>query len=191
MGDTLPLQEEGACLEGVSRRGRASPVRSPAASTARRWRPCAPSSDLSQDRLQDLRAAIRDCVVEGLTDRSRRPVPSREAAPDGRSRKLIVALKREYPRLGRAEDSRAVAADAGPAFGAPAISTVHAGARPTGARDASRPATSPRRQGHPFRGRTSRMRCGARTIRASSCWPIGATATRSPSPTSPAVSAAL
>jgi hypothetical protein len=46
----------------------------------------------------------KDCGVEGLTDRSRRPYRHANQLPMA-VEKLIVALKREYPDWGGAEDS--------------------------------------------------------------------------------------
>ena len=55
----------------------------------------------------------KDIGVPGLVDRSRRPFRHANPLPVV-IEKSIVRLKREYPELGRAEDSRAAASTAGP-----------------------------------------------------------------------------
>ena len=66
----------------------------------------------------------KDCGVEGLTDRSRRPYPHAHQLPLA-VEKLIVALKREYPDWG-APKIRERLRRRWPGVRCPAISTVHA-----------------------------------------------------------------
>ena len=66
----------------------------------------------------------RDCGVEGLTDRSRRPYRHALQLPMA-VEKLIVALKREYPSWG-APKIRERLRQRWPGVRCPAISTVHA-----------------------------------------------------------------
>ena len=66
----------------------------------------------------------RDCGVEGLTDRSRRPYRHALQLPMA-VEKLIVALKRDYPSWG-APKIRARLRQRWPGVRCPAISTVHA-----------------------------------------------------------------
>jgi putative transposase len=66
----------------------------------------------------------KDCGVEGLTDRSRRPYRHAQQLPMA-VEKLIVALKREYPSWG-APKIRERLRRRWPGVRCPAISTVHA-----------------------------------------------------------------
>jgi putative transposase len=66
----------------------------------------------------------KDCGVEGLTDRSRRPYRHAQQLPMA-VEKLIVALKREYPSWG-APKIRERLRRRWPGIRCPAISTVHA-----------------------------------------------------------------
>ena len=66
----------------------------------------------------------KDCGLEGLTDRSRRPYRHANQLPV-QIETLIVALKREYPRWG-APKIRARLRRRYPDLACPAISTVHA-----------------------------------------------------------------
>ena len=66
----------------------------------------------------------KDCGVQGLTDRSRRPYRQANQLPMP-VEKLIVALKREYPRWG-APKIRERLRRRWPGVRCPAISTVHA-----------------------------------------------------------------
>ena len=67
----------------------------------------------------------KDCGVEGLTDRSRRPYRHANQLPMA-VEKLIVRAEAGVSRLGRAQDSRAAAAALARTCSCPAISTVHA-----------------------------------------------------------------
>ena len=66
----------------------------------------------------------KDCGLDGLTDRSRRPYRQANQLPM-QIEKLIVRLKREYPRWG-APKIREKLRRRYPALPCPAISTVHA-----------------------------------------------------------------
>ena len=67
----------------------------------------------------------KDCGVTAFNDRSRRPYRQANRLP-APIEATIVRLKREYPGLGRAEDSREAAASRSTRLHLPAISTVHA-----------------------------------------------------------------
>ena len=92
-------------------------------SRARRWRRCAPSLDLPQDRLQDFRPLQGLCVA-AFTDRSRRPYrQANRLAPQIEA--IIVRLKREYPGWGAPKIREKLRREV-TARHLPAISTVHA-----------------------------------------------------------------
>ena len=127
----------------------------------------------------------KDCRP-GRADRPQpAALPARQPAADG-DREADRAAQAGVPELGRAQDPRAAAAALRPTCAVPAISTVHA------VLDRHGLVTRRRRRRHRRRGHaavarpTSPMPSGVPTTRASSCSPTGATATRSPSPTSPA-----
>ena len=119
----------------------------------------------------------KDCGLDGLTDRSRRPYRQANQLPF-QIETLIVQLKREHP-----------------SWGAPKIREklrrLHADIQTAGDQHRARGARSPR-PGQPRRKRsatrpqgTAAVRaasrptiCGAPTTRASSCSPTGATAIR-------------
>ena len=125
----------------------------------------------------------KNCGLEGLTDRSRRPYRQANQLPL-QIEKLIVQLKRERPSWGAPkirEKLRRLHSD----VQTPAISTVHAVLFATAwstvaANDATR------RRAPPCPGLWAPTTCGAPTTKASSCSPTSAIATRSPSPTLPA-----
>ena len=86
MGDTLsPLQcRRGRWgLEGVSRRGRASPLHRPPAGR-REDAAVVPRVRDRAGRASKMRDRYRDCGLEGLTDRSRRPYRHAKQLPDVR-----------------------------------------------------------------------------------------------------------
>ena len=121
--------------------------------------------------------------VEGLTDRSRRPYRHANQLPI-QIETLIVRLKQEKPTWG-APKIRERLTRLYPDVHTPAITTVHA--------VLDRHGLVKRRRGRRNRAKgtalslpANPMTCGAPTTRASSCSPTGATAIRSPSPTSPA-----
>ena len=58
---------------------------------------------LPQNRLQDLHP-YKDCGIDGLTDRSRRPYRQANPTARSRSRSLIVQLQAGAPQLGRSQD---------------------------------------------------------------------------------------
>ncbi len=66
----------------------------------------------------------KDCGIDGLTDRSRRPYRHANQLPF-QIEKLIVKLKKEYPHWG-APKIRVRLTKRYPDFHCPAISTVHA-----------------------------------------------------------------
>ena len=118
----------------------------------------------------------KDCGVQAFTDRSRRPYRQANRLP-APIEAVIVRLKREYPGWGapkireKLRQQFAGAAPAGDQHGACGARSPRPGPP---AAPAPRRATGHRR----CRGRPSRMRCGARTTKASSCSAIGGTATR-------------
>ena len=118
----------------------------------------------------------KDCGVEAFTDRSRRAYRQANRLP-AQIEAVIVRLKREYPGVGRAEDSREVAAAVHRA--APA-GHQHRPRGPGSPRVGASTATAAvRGQGH---GTVSANRaeccCGVPTTKANSCSPIGGTAIR-------------
>ena len=159
-------------MEGVSRHGRAPPVRRPAARRREDGAACA-EFGISRKTGYKIFHRYKGCGIEGLTDRSRRPQRYANQLPEA-IEKLIVRLKREYPTWGapkirerlRRRHARAC----------PAISTVHAVLDRHGLVTRRKRRPAPRGPRSP--GRTSRTPCGAPTSKASSCSPTGATATR-------------
>jgi len=137
--------------------------------------------DLSQDRLQDF-CRYKDCGVEGLTDRSRRPTACPPAPlPDREGHHPVQA---GAPQLGAPRSVNGCAAST-QRWQCPAIK--HRARDPGSARLVRPTSTGLQARGHTaLAPPTRRTICGAPITRASSCSPIGATATRSPSPTSPA-----
>ena len=110
IGDTLPPRRGGHALEGVSRRGRTSPVCRPPAGRREDGRPLCEEFGISRktgykifERYQRHRRA--GAHATGAAGPIGTPISCPMAVE-----KLIVGLKREYPELGRAEDSRAAAA---------------------------------------------------------------------------------
>ncbi len=96
----------------------------PGCSTARRWRRCAREFDVSRKTGYKIFQRYKDCGLEGLTDRSRRPYRPANQLPF-QIEKLIVQLKRERPSWGAPkirEKLRRLRSD----VPTPAISTVHA-----------------------------------------------------------------
>ena len=138
---------------------------------------------LAQDRLQDLHRRYQDCGLEGLTDRSRAGPTVRPTSLPFQIETRIVQLKKEHPSWG-APKIREKLRRLNLGVQTPAISTVHA------VLDRHGLVSRGRRRRHKAQGTglttpTSRTICGAPTTRASSCSPIGATATHLRSPTSP------
>ena len=119
----------------------------------------------------------KDCGVEGLTDRSRRPHRHANQLPLA-IETLIVRLKKDYPTWG-APKIRERLRRRCPDVQCPAISTVHAVLDRHGLVHAARPAPAARAKGtRAGLAGHRRMPCGVPTTKASSCWPIGATAIR-------------
>ena len=81
--------------------------------------------DISRKTGYKIFQRYKDCGLEGLTDRSRRPYRQANQLPF-QIEKLIVQLKREHPSWGAPEDPREAAAAASAISRPPAISTVHA-----------------------------------------------------------------
>ncbi len=97
---------------------------SPGCSTARRWRPLCAEFGISRKTGYKIYHRYKGCGVDGLTDRSRRPLAARQQLPMA-IEKLIVRLKREYPSWGAPKiRERLRRRCAG--VQCPAISTVHA-----------------------------------------------------------------
>ena len=119
----------------------------------------------------------KDCGLDGLTDRSRRPYRHANQLPF-QIETPIVRLKQEYPELGRAEDPREAAARCTSACSRPAISTVHAVLDRHGLVNRRRRRRHTRPGHAALPAHRSPTRCGAPTTRASSCSPTGATAIR-------------
>jgi len=117
----------------------------------------------------------KDCGLDGLTDRSRRPYRHGNRLPF-QIEKAIVQLKREYPNWGapRSATSFAVCiAPSRPRPLAPCTRCCIAMAWLIGdANDATE------RRGRRYPDRFHPMICGAPTTKASSCSPIGVIATR-------------
>ena len=139
--------------------------------------------DISRKTGYKIFQRYKDCGLDGLTDRSRRPYRHANRLPF-QIEKLIIELKRERPSWG-APKIREKLRRSYNELQAPAISTVHAVLYRHGlvnhARKRRYKAWVPRSL-----VRWHRTICGAPTTRVSSCSPIGATAIRSPSATSPA-----
>jgi hypothetical protein len=115
----------------------------------------------------------KGCGIDGLTDRSRRPLRHANQLPEA-IEKLIVRLKREYPTWGapkiRERLRRRYAATQ-----CPAISTCTRCWTGTAWSCGGGSVASGRRARRSL-GPRPRMPCGARTTRASSCSLTGATA---------------
>ena len=130
--------------------------------------------DISRKTGYKIFQRYKDCGLEGLTDRSRRPYRHANQLPF-QIETLIVRLKREQPELGCAEDPREAApaaqrcADARRSAPCTRCSIAMAWSS-TAASDATR------RRAPRCRSRASPTTCGAPTTRASSCSPTGATA---------------
>jgi hypothetical protein len=72
---------------------------SPDYSMARRWLVCAVSSALPERPATRFLTSTKDCRIDGLTDRSRRPYRQASRLPM-QIEKLIVGLKKESPHWG-------------------------------------------------------------------------------------------
>ena len=139
--------------------------------------------DISRKTGYKIFTRYKDCGLEGLTDRSRRPYRQANRLPF-QIETLIVQLKQEHPSWG-APKIREKLRRRQPRHSAAGDQHGTRGAR------SSRPGQPRRRRSLHAEGTTlstpaRRTIFGARTTRASSCSPTSATAIRSPSPTSPA-----
>ena len=124
MGDTSgPLRESKGAVEGVSRHGRTGEVHCPAARRGDDVGLCE-EFGISRKTGYKILERYRDCGVEGLTDRSRRPYRHANQLPL-QIETLIVRLKREKPGWG-APKIRERLARLYPDVHRPAVSTVHA-----------------------------------------------------------------
>ena len=117
----------------------------------------------------------KDCGLEGLTDRSRRPYRQANQLPM-QIEKLIVRLKKEKPSWG-APKIRERLRRRYPDVHTPAISTVHAVLDRHGLVQRRRRRRY-KAQGTALSKAVGPTSCGVPTTRASSCSPIAATATR-------------
>ena len=133
-------------------------------------------------------ARYNEIGLEGLTDRSRRAYRHANQLPF-QIETQIVHLKQDKPSWG-APKIREKLARLYPDVHTPAISTVHAVLDRHGLVERRRGGVTEPRERH-FLFPASPTTCGAPTTRASSCSPIGATAIRSPSPTSQSISVRL
>lgn len=131
--------------------------------------------DISRKTGYKLFSRFKDCGLQGLTDRSRRPYRQANRLPF-QVEKLILQLKQEHPSWGAPkirERLRRKYSD----IPLPAISTVHAvldrHGLVTRGRKPRYKATARR-----SRGPRARMTSGARTTRASSCSAIAGTVIR-------------
>jgi putative transposase len=116
----------------------------------------------------------RDCGLEALTDRSRRPFRQANRLP-AQIEAIIVRLKREYPGWG-APKIREKLRQQSAVSHLPAISTVHAVLDRHGlVKRRRRRRPPPAAPSCP--ARPNRTRSGARTTKASSCSATAATAT--------------
>jgi putative transposase len=130
--------------------------------------------DISRKTGYKIFQRYRDCGLDGLTDRSRRPYRHANRLPF-QIETLIVQFRREHPSWG-APKIREKLRRSYSELQAPAISTVHAVLYRHGLVNHGRK-RRPKAQGTPL-SRPYRTTCGAPTTRASSCWPTGATAIR-------------
>ena len=174
MGDTLPPRR-GHALEGVSRGGRASPVRRPPAGRREDDGALRRVRDLAEDGLQDLRP------LQGLRrPRAHRPQPTtlsaRQPAPAGPGNADCPA-EEGLPRLGRAQDPREAAR---PVRAVTLSGHQHRarGARSPRLGAASGAPTPPRDRARRCRRPARPMRSGVRITKASFDSATGGTATR-------------
>src|ERR1700752_4125846 len=138
--------------------------------------------DISRKTGYKIFQRYKDCGLEGLSDRSRRPYRQANKLPF-QIETLIVQLKREHPSWG-APKIREKLRRRHDDIATPAISTVHA-VLDRQAWSARAESDASRRRARRCPSHASPTICGARTTKASSCSPIGAIASRSPSATSP------
>jgi hypothetical protein len=123
MGDTCLLEGRGHALEGVSHHGRAAPIRRPPARRREDGRALR-EFGISRKTGYKIYDRYKDCGVQGLTDRSRRPYRQANQLPAA-IEAWIVRLKKEYPTWG-APKIRERLRDRCPDVRCPAISTAHA-----------------------------------------------------------------
>ena len=138
--------------------------------------------DISRKTGHKIFNRYKECGLEGLTDRSRRPYRQANRLPF-QIEQLIVQLKKEHPTWG-APKIREKIRRRHSEISLPAISTVHAVLDRHGLVTPGRRPTLQSPRDPPLAPDTGRTIFGARTTRVSSCSPISATATRSRSPTS-------
>ena len=132
--------------------------------------------DISRKTGYKIFQRYKDCGLEGLTDRTRRPYRQANQLPF-QIETLIVQLTQGATQLGCSEDPREAQA---PAQRYPAAGHQHR-ARGAGSPRAGQPrpqTTTTRPRARPCPGRCAPTICGAPTTRASSCSPIVATAIR-------------
>ena len=131
--------------------------------------------DISRETGYKIFSRYKDCGLEGLTDRSRRPYRQGCRLPF-QIENLILQLKRDHPSWG-APKIREKIRRKHSEIQLPAISTVHAVLdRTVWSIDPAEGAI--RLRVRRFPSLCALTICGAQITRASSCWPIGATAIR-------------
>ena len=118
-----PLQE-GACLGRSVTSWTSVSGSLPACLTAKRWLACAPSFGISRKTGYRIYSRYKGCGIDGLTDRSRRPLRHANQLPLA-IETLIVRLKKAYPTWG-APKIRERLRRRYATVQCPAISTVHA-----------------------------------------------------------------
>jgi putative transposase len=110
-------------LEEVSRRGRTSPVRWRLLDGEKMAALCS-EFGISRKTVYKIYGRYKDCGIEGLTHRSRRPYRHANQLPMV-IEKLIIRLKKEYPGWGAPKIRERLRRHYAPVL-CPAISTVHA-----------------------------------------------------------------
>ncbi len=134
--------------------------------------------DISRKTGYKIFSRYKDCGMEGLTDRSRRPYRQANQLPF-QIEKLIVQLKREHPSWGAPKIREKIAPHSTRRSHCPAISTVHAVLDRHGLVSVDGARQRYKAQGTSLSAaHSTRTICGAPITRASSCWPIDATAIR-------------
>ena len=133
--------------------------------------------DISRKTGYKIFSRYKDCGLEGLTDRSRRPYRQGCQLPF-QIENLILQLKREHPSWG-APKIREKIRRKHSEIQLPAISTVHAVLDRHGLVNSTDRRRRSQGRGHrAVASRSGPTICGAPITRASSCWPTSATVIR-------------